>query len=134
MISILYCKEEHGLADAIFRYLEINGDIIVDTSYSFDEAVNKMKYIAFDAIVMEREGMLKSDLDFLKNVRGKGYHKPIIFSIVSRHKIFEREAKIYKPVSFIVRTDNFQSYLSDLYCTIKAAAPSDYKVDNIPVT
>jgi CheY-like chemotaxis protein len=53
MISVLYVDEFRSPLDITCRFLERTGDLVVEVSLANDDAVQKMNYRLFDAIVAD---------------------------------------------------------------------------------
>ena len=53
MISVLYVDEFRCPLDITCRFLERTGDLVVEVSLANDDAVQKMNYRLFDAIVAD---------------------------------------------------------------------------------
>jgi CheY-like chemotaxis protein len=54
MISVLYVDDWWPLLEIVCRFLEKNGDIRVETSYSIEDALRrKLNYFSFDVIITD---------------------------------------------------------------------------------
>jgi DNA-binding NtrC family response regulator len=100
-ISVLYVDESPALANLICMYLDRNGEMMVDTSQSVEDAMNKLRYIAYDVVVTDYNNKERDGNQLLRNVRAKGEVIPFVYFVVSRMNEFEIEAKQLGQVSFI---------------------------------
>jgi DNA-binding NtrC family response regulator len=100
-ISVLYVDESPALANLICMYFDRNGEMMVDTSQSIEDAMNKLNYIAYDVIVTDYNNNERNGNELLRNVRAKGEMIPFVYFVVSRINELENEAKHLGLVSFI---------------------------------
>jgi DNA-binding NtrC family response regulator len=114
LISVLYLDDDPELVNLICMYLERTGDMMVDTSVSFEEAMNKMRYISYDVIVTDYNAKGNNGNELLRNVRAKGERIPFVYFVVFSDSQHENEAKQLKQVSFIEKMGNSGANFSKL--------------------
>ena len=111
MISVLVVDDFLPLMNVICLYLEKGGDIIVDTSNSTSEAVRKMEYIDFDAVVTDYNLKDGSGIDLIKSLRGRGSQIPILYFTLENNPALMRQAREFGNVAFVeklgARRSNF---------------------------
>lgn len=78
MITVLFVDDEPALLDVSRRYLEKTGDLKVDTCFSTEEAIEKLKERSYDVIVSDYEMPGIDGIDFLKILRNLGDWTPFI--------------------------------------------------------
>ena len=76
--SILYVDDEAVLRDSTKRYLEITGDISVETTASGKEALTLIENQQYDVIVSDYQMPEMDGIALLKAVRAKGNDTPFI--------------------------------------------------------
>ena len=101
MISILYVDSWPPLMDIICQFLERKGDVVVDTSISDDEALKKMEYIFFDAIVTDYNFAEPASIDLLQRARESGIITPFVFFTLEVNSRIEQEASRFGRVAFV---------------------------------
>jgi DNA-binding NtrC family response regulator len=126
-ISVLYVDESPALANLICMYLDRNGGMMVDTSQSIEDAVNKLRYIAYDVIVTDYNNQERNGNELLRNVRARGEMIPFVYFVVSRVNELENEAKHLGLVSFIEKMGASGANLAQLRQAICEAAP-EYRI------
>lgn len=77
-ISILYVDDEESLLEVCKQYLEMTGDVRVQTELSVKEAEDALDAEQFDAVISDYQMPEMSGLDFLKRLRAKGNDIPFI--------------------------------------------------------
>jgi DNA-binding NtrC family response regulator len=105
-ISVLYVDDTPELVNLICMYLDRDGEMMVDTSLSIDEAINKMRYISYDVIVTDYNNTEEKGNELLRNVRAKGERIPFVYFVLFRIAEYEDEAKQLGQVSFIEKIGN----------------------------
>ncbi|MBP7119946.1 MAG: response regulator [Methanolinea sp.] len=78
MITVLFVDDEPALLDVSRRYLEKTGDLKVDTCFSTEEAIEKLKERSYDVIISDYEMPGIDGIDFLKILRNLGDWTPFI--------------------------------------------------------
>ena len=125
-LSVLYVDECPMLLDVVCRYLEKDGEMMVDLSLSVEDAIRKMKYITYDVVVTDynfEDGSGNSLLAFLRN---HGNQVPFVYFVLARSPEIEEEAKKLGRVSFVEKTHKGpSSAIEDLYREIHAAMKSE---------
>ena len=125
-LSVLYVDENPMLLDVVCRYLEKDGEMMVDLSLSVEDAIEKMRYITYDVIVTDynfEDGSGNSLLVFLRN---HGNLVPFVYFVLSRSPGIEEEARQFGGVSFVEKTHNGpKSAIENLYLKIHAAVKSE---------
>ncbi len=69
MISVLYVDDEPALLDIAKIFLEMNGDLTVDTVPSAHDAIERLQYRKYDAIVSDYQMPEMDGIAFLQHVR-----------------------------------------------------------------
>jgi PAS domain S-box-containing protein len=88
MITILYVDDEPLLLDIGKIYLEKDPQFSINTALSAKEALEKIRYQTYDAIVSDYQMPEMNGIDFLKRVRGSGNSIPfIIFTGKGREEV-----------------------------------------------
>lgn len=77
-IRILLVDDEPDLLKVAKGFLEMEGQFLVDTASSAEEAVEKMKEETFEAVVSDYQMPGKDGLEFLKELRRRGDAVPFI--------------------------------------------------------
>jgi DNA-binding NtrC family response regulator len=125
-ISVLYIDTTPALLDAVRQFLEMNGDIMVDTSVSGKEAIEKLEYITYDVIVTDYNirGMGNALLSYLRN---HGNLIPFVYFVLFRSVDLECEAQNYGNVSFVEKLKNKENspFLSLYHSIIKGVQGND---------
>jgi len=114
LISVLYLDDDPELINLICMYLEKTGEMMVDTSGSVEEAMNKMRYISYDVIVTDYTAKGNNGNELLRNVRAKGERIPFVYFVVFRNTQYDDEAKQFRQVSVIEKMGNSGANLSKL--------------------
>jgi len=78
MISVLYVDDERALLDIGKLFLEVSGELSVQTTLSVKKAYELMKKENFDVIVSDYQMPDTDGIDFLKQIRGSGNNIPFI--------------------------------------------------------
>lgn len=78
MITVLFVDDEPALLDVSRRYLEKTGDLKVDTCFSTEQAIEKLKERSYDVIVSDYEMPGIDGIEFLKILRNLGDSTPFI--------------------------------------------------------
>lgn len=78
MITVLFVDDEPALLDVSRRYLEKTGDLKVDTCFSTEQAIEKLKERSYDVIVSDYEMPGIDGIEFLKILRNLGDWTPFI--------------------------------------------------------
>lgn len=121
-LSILCVFDNPVFLDRVCRHLEKKGDISVEISVSAEDAIHLMQYVSFDVIVTDQTCWLSERNGFLKAVRGRGNHIPIIYFTQARNAEIEEEARHYGGVYFLNMAGIMPRGLDMLYQSIKHAA------------
>jgi len=122
-ISVLYVDETPNILDIVCRYLERSGEMMVDTSFSIEDAINKMRYISYDVIVTDYNFEDGSANTLLKYTREKGDRIPFVYFALFRMEDLEEEAMRYGGVTFTGKSALYsRSPFSDLEQAIKKMA------------
>lgn len=122
-ISVLYVDETPSILSTVCRYLERSGEMMVDTSLSIGDAINKMRYISYDVIVTDYNFEDGSGNTLLRYSRERGNRIPFVYFVLFRETDLEREAEQYGVVSFIGKSPlNSGSPFADLEMAIKKSA------------
>ena len=77
-ISVLYVDDEEDMLYLCKSYLELSGDIRVETETSAKRAEMMLENEHFDAVISDYQMPEMSGIDFLKRLRAKGYDIPFI--------------------------------------------------------
>jgi DNA-binding NtrC family response regulator len=121
-ISVLYVDETLILLDTVCRFLEKSGEMMADASLSFEDAVDKMRYISYDVIVTDYNFENGDGNALLRYTREKGDMIPFIYFVLFRKPYLEYEATKFGGVTFIEKRATFSdSLFSDLCLAIKKA-------------
>lgn len=78
MIRALYVDDEPTLHEVVSRLLERQGRIQVETAFSVQEALNKLRTSHFDIIISDYDMPHLTGLDLLVSLRQKGNEIPFI--------------------------------------------------------
>lgn len=100
-ICVLYIDQTPVLLDIACKYLEREGDIMVDTSMSVDYALNKMRYIHYDLIITDYNNADVGGNALLRQIRSQGNPIPFIYFVLFRVTDLESEAEEYGGVSVV---------------------------------
>jgi DNA-binding NtrC family response regulator len=101
MIFIHYVDDWLPLLDTIGRILEKKGDIVVETSYSIEDALRKLDYLSFNVIVTDYNSKESAGIELLRKTRQKGIIAPFIFFTLEQNRGLEQEATKYGRVAFV---------------------------------
>jgi CheY-like chemotaxis protein len=77
-IRALYVDDEEVLLDVGKFFLELSGNIAVDTAVSAKEAENAIGATRYDAVVCDYQMPMMNGIDFLKRLRSQGNQIPFI--------------------------------------------------------
>ena len=77
-ISVLYVDDEEDMLYLCKSYLELSGDILVETETSAKQAEVTLESKGFDAVISDYQMPETSGIDFLKRLRAKGNDVPFI--------------------------------------------------------
>lgn len=113
-ISVLYVEESPALANLISLYLHRKGEMTVDTSQSFEDALQKLKYISYDVIITDYTINTKDGNELLRNARAQGERVPFVYFVAFRDNESEKEAKQYGQVSFVEKMGSSGANLGKL--------------------
>lgn len=78
MYRVLYVDDEPGILELVRMYLESYGTMLVDICPSAEDAEELIKETNYDTIVLDYYMPDVNGIEFLKNVRKKGFDCPII--------------------------------------------------------
>jgi len=78
MIRCLYVDDEEGLLEVAKEFLELEGDIYVDTVSSVDTAWKLLSGSTYDAIISDYQMPEMDGISFLKRIRSEGKETPFI--------------------------------------------------------
>ena len=88
LIRVLHVDDDNGFLKVAKQCLEVQGEIVVDTASSVNEALEKLKKKDYDAIVSDYQMPDKDGLEFLKELRQKGNTIPfIVFTGKGREEV-----------------------------------------------
>ena len=132
MISVLYVDDWLPLLDTIGRILEKKGDIVVETSYSIEEALRKLDYLTFDVIITDYNSKESTEINLLRQTRQKGVMTPFIFFTLEQNRVMEQEAIRYGRVAFVPKLLNFGSNFDELGTKIRTIVPAPHSEEIIP--
>lgn len=124
-ISVLYVDESPALANMICMYLDRDGEMMVDTSLSVEDAMNKLRYISYDVIVTDYNREENEGNELLRNVRAKGERIPFVYFVAFRVTRYEDEAHQFGQVTFIEKMGSSGANLTKLRQAIFEAVPED---------
>jgi DNA-binding NtrC family response regulator len=124
-ISVLYVDDTPALANLICMYLDRDGEMMVDTSLSVEEAMNKMRYICYDVIVTDYNNKEEKGIELLRNVRAKGGRIPFVYFVLFRVAMYEDDAKQLGQVSFVEKLGNSATNFNKLRQVILQAVRED---------
>jgi DNA-binding NtrC family response regulator len=127
MISALYVDDWLPLLDTIGRILEKKGDIVVETSYSIEEALRKLDYLSFDVIITDYNSKESTGINLLRQARLKGFSTLFIFFTLELNPGMEQEATRYGRVAFVPKLLDFGSNFDGLERTIRSIVPASHQ-------
>jgi len=78
LIRVLYVDDEQGLLEIAKSFLELSGDMVVDTAISPKEAVDVLEASSYDAIVSDYQMPEMDGIEFLSLLRSQGEKIPFI--------------------------------------------------------
>jgi len=78
MIRVLYVDDEKYLLELTKEFLELSGELLVDTSASVKEAEEKLLRSDYDAIISDYQMPEMSGIEFLKRLRSRNVLIPFI--------------------------------------------------------
>jgi len=78
MTRVLYVDDEPELLKVCKEFLELSGELTVDTATSFTMAEERMAGTKYDAIISEYQIPDMNGKEFLKKLRSKGNQIPFI--------------------------------------------------------
>jgi DNA-binding NtrC family response regulator len=114
IISVFYVEESPAHANLISLYLHRKGEMTVDTSQSFKDAIQKLEYISYDVIITDYTINWKDGNELLRNARAKGVQVPFVYFVAFRDDESETEAKHYGQVHFIEKMGSSGANLGKL--------------------
>jgi DNA-binding NtrC family response regulator len=123
MIFVLYVDDWLPLLDTIGRILEKKGDIVVETSYSIEDALRKLDYLSFNVIVTDYNSRESAGIDLLRQTRQKGIIAPFIFFTLEQNRVMEQDAIKYGRVAFVPKLIECGSNFDELERTIRSIVP-----------
>ena len=107
-------KKVPALANLISLYLHRKGEMTVDTSQYFEDAIQKLKYISYDVIITDYTINGKDGNELLRNIRAQGERVPFVYFVAFRDNESETELKHYGQVSFIEKMGSSGANLGKL--------------------
>ncbi|PKL69671.1 MAG: hypothetical protein CVV30_08975 [Methanomicrobiales archaeon HGW-Methanomicrobiales-1] len=78
MSNILYVDDEPALLDLGKEFLEMSGHLSVETATTVEDALDKIKFKKFDAIISDYQMPDMSGIEFLQHLRSKHHDIPFI--------------------------------------------------------
>jgi CheY-like chemotaxis protein len=123
MISILYIDDWRPLLNITRRFLERKGDMVVETSPSINDALQKLDNSSFDVIVTDYNSKESGGIDVLRQIRSKGIKIPVVFFISEQNRGLDNEATWYSQVAFVLKLHNFDPGFHELEKTIRTIIP-----------
>jgi len=78
IIRVLHVDDEPSFLKVAKQCLELQGRFHVETAFSVEQALEKMREKPFDVIVSDYQMPGKDGLEFLKELRDSGYTIPFI--------------------------------------------------------
>ena len=78
MMRCIYVDDEEGLLEVAKEFLELEGDISVDTVSSVETALKLLSGSAYDAIISDYQMPEMDGISFLKRIRSEGKDIPFI--------------------------------------------------------
>ena len=93
-INVLFVDDDKEFLKSATQCLELKGNFNIETAFSVDEALEKMKKNKPDAIVCDIRMPLKDGFEFLKALRDSEYDVPFIVFTVAEDK--ETALKAFK--------------------------------------
>jgi PAS domain S-box-containing protein len=78
MIRILYVDDEEALLDVCKQFLELSGEMIVETTTTAEEGLQKMSTGNYDAVISDYQMPETNGIDFLKSIRSRDDPIPFI--------------------------------------------------------
>ena len=119
MISVLYVEDRLPILDIISRFLEKKGDVVVESSRSAPEALQKMDHISFDVIVTDYHSGESTGFDLLRQTRQKGIMTPFVFFTSERDYFVDSETRRYDLVAFVPKLRKSGSGFDELEKAIR---------------
>ena len=101
VISVLFVDDTPALVNLLSGYLQKDGDVMVNTAFCVEEAVEKLKTVSFDVIVTDYNNKEMKGNQLLRYVRDSGSGTPFVYYVLFRIDKYEEEAKKLGGVSFI---------------------------------
>ena len=93
-INVLFVDDDKGFLKSAKQCLKLHGNFNIETAFSVDEALKKMKKKKPDAIICDVQMPLKDGFEFLKALRDSEHDVPFIVFTVSEDK--ETAIKAFK--------------------------------------
>ena len=93
-INVLFVDDDKGFLKSAKQCLKLHGNFNIETAFSVDEALEKMKKKKPDAIICDVQMPLKDGFEFLKALRDSEHDVPFIVFTVSEDK--ETAIKAFK--------------------------------------
>jgi len=93
-IKVLFVDDDKEFLKSAKRCLKLQGNFDIESAFSVDEAMEKMKKKKRDAIVCDIQMPLTDGFEFLKALRDRDYNVPFIVFTVAEDK--ETALKAFK--------------------------------------
>jgi PAS domain S-box-containing protein len=78
MSNVLYVDDEPALLDVGKEFLEMSGQLCVETATTVKDALDKIQFKKFDAIISDYQMPDMSGIEFLRHIRSKHHDIPFI--------------------------------------------------------
>jgi len=101
VVSVLFVDDTPALVNLLSGYLQKDGDVMVNTAFCVEEAIEKLKTVSFDVIVTDYNNKEMKGNELLRHVRNNGGTIPFVYYVLFRIDKYEEEAKKLGGVSFI---------------------------------
>jgi DNA-binding NtrC family response regulator len=122
-ISVLFIEQRLVLVDLFCKALEQGGEMMVDFSFSAEQAIVRMQYISYDVIVTDYNNSDIGGNALLRAIRSTGNTIPFIYFVRFRVPDLEAEAEELGMISCVEKTDvTGKTSFDALSRAIKAAA------------
>jgi DNA-binding NarL/FixJ family response regulator len=93
-VKVLFVDDDKDFLKSAKQCLKLKGNFDIETAFSVDEAMEKMKTNKPDAIICDIQMPFKDGLEFLKALRDSEYDVPFIVFTVTEDK--ETALKAFK--------------------------------------